>query len=332
MKKFAIFCGAVLFLILVTISGASAAKLSDSEYKRMLKACPEFAAADKHLNTAWKALGQVAGADGMKKYKEAQADWSGAARQENVAAMLASRNKDRIPAAALKGGKVNKDLAYAVVTEDRALWLDEIVKQEKDANYLPALSGRLYWGHNPAGGYLGFTPNGWWTELLLCYAWAELPILEEARKALDDSSEGVIHAAVKGRFTPSMLGYEWDKDTPGVSDFSVETGAALLLAVNVTGDNVNVRGAPNTKGEVLFKAGKEDSFVVNKYPIKDSSGQEWYEIIFRYIVFSEDEAEEAGEESTYVRVESPAYITDKFIEKVPHSDEVIRDFGLGNFY
>ena len=329
MRKFEVFC-ATVFLILASISAASAAGLSDSEYKRMLKTCPEFAAADKHLNATWKTLGQVADAENMKEYKDSQAHWASVSRQESVAALLAPQNKDRIPAipaAVLKDGKVNKDLAYAVVTEERALWLDEIVKQEKDADYLPALSGRLYWGRNPAGGYLRFIPNGWWTELLLCYTFVELPNVEGAKEALNNSSEGVIHATVKGRFTASVLGYEWYENTPGVSDFSVETGAGLLMAVNLTGGDVNVRGAPNAKGRVLFQAGKEESFVANKYPVKDSSGQEWYEIIFRY--YDKETEESDGE---YGRVNTPAYVSGGFIEKSPHSDEIIRDFGLGHDY
>jgi hypothetical protein len=213
-----------VLLVIAFVSAASAAstKLSDAEYKRMLKACPEFAAAEKRLNTAWKTLGEVADAQNMKEYKEWQQDWVGDTRQESVAGMIASKNKDLVPGAALKDGKVNKDLAYAVVTEERALWIGEIVKQEKDAGYLPEFPGRLRWGKNPAGAYLAFVPDGWWTELLLCYGWAEISFAEGLKEALDSSS-GVLSVTVKGRLT-SALGFEWDEDTPGVSDFLVESG------------------------------------------------------------------------------------------------------------
>jgi uncharacterized protein YecT (DUF1311 family) len=227
MRRFTVFFMSVLLVIAsVSASAAASGKLSDAEYRRMLKACPEFAAADKRLNAAWKTLGQVANAQNMKEYKEWQQIWAGETRQESVAGMIASRNKDLVPTAALKGGKVNKDLAYAVVTEERALWIGEIVKQEKDADYLPEFPGRLRWGRNPAGACLAFTPDGWWTELLLCYGWVELPFVEGLKEALDSSSEGVLSAVtVKGRLT-SALGFEWDEDTPGVSDFSAESGGA----------------------------------------------------------------------------------------------------------
>jgi hypothetical protein len=328
-KKNILFCAA-FFLILASVSAASAAKLSDSEYKRMLKACPEFAAAEKHLNAAWKTLKQVSDAQNMKEYQKWQKNWISDTRRESAAGILASKNANLIPAAALKDGKVNKDLAYAVVTEERALWLDELVKQEKDTDYLPTFSGRLSWGRNPAGGYLSFNPDGWWTELLICYAWAELPFVDQAKETLDNSSEGVAPVTVKGRLT-SELGFEWYEDTPGVSNFSVKN-AGLLMAVDIVGGNANVRNAPNEKGKVLFQvSGGKDFLVVAKKPTKDSSGLEWYEVIYRYADLGPDD--ESGEGATFVPPDSrPAYIAGKFIEKNPESDEVIESHGLEFFY
>jgi hypothetical protein len=345
-KKNILFLAAAL-LILALVSAASAAKLSDSEYKRMLKACPEFAAAEKHLNAAWATLKQVSDAQNMQEYKKWQTNWISDTRQESVAGMLAAmkseEHKDFIPAAALKGGKVNKDLAYAVVTEERALWLDELVKQEKDADYLPEFSGRFAWGHNPAGGYLVFTPDGWWTELLLCYAWVELPFVDQAKETLDNADPAFGLAVVKGRLT-SALGFEWYEDTPGVTNFSAEIrdasdwleanakkNAALLMVVNITGDNVNVRSAPNEKGKVLFQVSKDKDFlVVTKKPAQDGSGQEWYKVIFRYVDLGPDD--ESGEGSTFLPTGEPAYIAGKFVEENPDSAEIIEGFGLGYHY
>jgi uncharacterized protein YecT (DUF1311 family) len=217
----------VLFLVaaamaLSFVPAASAAKLSDAEYTRMIKACPEFAAADKRLNAAWKALSQAAKADKMKEYKAWQQNWNNDTRQALVKSMTSSK---RAPKAAVKNGKVNKDLAYAVVTNERAIWIEELAKQEKNAKYLPEFTGSVYLGRNPAGGYLAFVPDGWWTELLLSYAFVDtIPFLADLTQAVENAPDGeVFDVTVKGRLT-SELGFEWYEDTPGVSGFSAEIG------------------------------------------------------------------------------------------------------------
>jgi ankyrin repeat protein len=98
--------------------------------------------------------------------------------------------------------------------------------------------------------------------------------------------------------------------------------AHLLMIVDITGDNVNVRSAPNAQGKVLFQVSKEDFLAVNKKPIQDSSGQEWYEVIFRM----------GSEDNEFGRISTPAYITGKFIKKHPESETVIEEFGLGYYY
>jgi len=218
MKRFTIFFIAILW-IMAFASTASASKLSDAEYKRMLKACPEFAAADKRMNAAWKALGQAADAEKMKEYKVWQQNWSNETRQKNVASMMASKDMDRIHPGVMKGGKVDKDQAFAVVTEDRAVFLEELANQEKDPNYLPAFIGSIRWGRNPVGGYLAYLPQSGWTELLLCYAFVDIPAVAEIKEMLENSTDGVVqNVTVKGRLT-SELGFEWYEDTPDVSKF-----------------------------------------------------------------------------------------------------------------
>ena len=117
-----------------------AARLSDAEYKRMLNDCPEFADAEKHLNDTWKVLQQISNPQNMQEYRKDQINWITNTRQESVNAMLTSRNIDLVPSAALRNNKVDKDLAFAVVTKERALWLDELVKQEKDPAYLTTIT------------------------------------------------------------------------------------------------------------------------------------------------------------------------------------------------
>jgi hypothetical protein len=217
------------------------------------------------------------------------------------------------------------------VTEERALWLDELAKQEGDAAYLPAFTGLLRWGHNTAGGYLALTPDGWWTELLLCYSMSIEdipPSIGESRAEMDNSPGGVIRVAVAGRMN-SMTGFEWYGDTPGVSGFSVRLATGLLMVVNIAGSEVNVLSQPNAKGKVLFQVSHDkDCLVINKKPIEDSSGQEWYKVIFRYVDAGPDD--ESGDD--FIPPDDPAYIAGKFVEEHPDSDELIKSYGLEFYY
>jgi uncharacterized protein YecT (DUF1311 family) len=228
MKRFTAFFAAA-FLAIALVPAASAARLPDAEYTRMMKACPEFAAADKRMNAAWKALGQAAKPEKMEEYKEWQAAWAGEKRQELVARMVAAKS---VPKAAVKGGRVNKDLAYAVVTNERAMWLEELAKQEKDANYLPRFTGSIYYGKdgpNESGAtYLTFLPDGWWTELLLCYADRadRVPFLQNLIDAVEKSEDGeVFGVTVKGRLT-SARGYDWNDETPDLAKFGATIAGA----------------------------------------------------------------------------------------------------------
>lgn len=350
MKKI-MHCALAIVLSVLFVTAASAAKLADAEYKRMLQECPEFATAEKRMNTAWKALGQVADATNMKEYAAWQKNWLDQERQASVTAMLTTKkDKASIPKAAMKGGNVHKDLAYALVTDERALWLNELAKQEKDADYLPEFTGRLFEGRNPAGGYLAFTPDGWWTSLLLCYSMAtdDIPEAAHAKEMLASSPDGVVSAAVKGRLT-SELGFEWYGDTPGVESFRVSVGGpsdadnpggagkavaggpGRLMLVNITADGVDVRSAPNAESDVLFQVNKDKDFlVVDKTPIKDGSGQEWYKVAFAYVYLGKDSV--SGDEDAFEALENFAYIERNSVEKNPDSEEIIESRSLEYFY
>jgi hypothetical protein len=219
----------VLFFIFSSISYA-ATTLFGVEYKRMLHECPEFAEADKHLNETWKVLAQVSNPQNLQKYKDNQLYWTNTDRHERVVNMLElgvmEEGPFHIPVAALKNNKVDKDLAYALVTKERALWLDEIVRQEKDPAYLPTFSGLLYWGRSTAGVYLAFKPDGWWTEMILCYAWIDIPAAQQAKIILDESNDKPTFVTVRGLLN-GLTGFEWYEDTADVSSFSVESDAEL---------------------------------------------------------------------------------------------------------
>jgi len=54
-----------------------------------------------------------------------------------------------------------------------------------------------------------------------------------------------------------------------------------VIRVVVTGDNVNIRSAPSSKGKVYRQADSGDAFLVDPAPIRDSGdNSEWYKILF----------------------------------------------------
>jgi hypothetical protein len=114
------------------------------------------------------------------------------------------------------------------------------------------------------------------------------------------------------------------KENTQINNNTTQTknNADLLMIVNITGDNVNVRSAPNAQGKVLFQVSNEDFLAVNKKPIQDSSGQEWYEVIFHM----------GSEDDEFGRITTPAYIIGKFVKKHPESEAGIEEFGLGYYY
>ena len=64
-------------------------------------------------------------------------------------------------------------------------------------------------------------------------------------------------------------------------------------AANVTGDKVNVRSKPNTKGKVLFQVSRylyeydkydygRERLIVDSHPVTDNKGDKWYRVYYRY--------------------------------------------------
>ncbi|MDR2528927.1 MAG: SH3 domain-containing protein [Synergistaceae bacterium] len=127
MKNFLLSLAAVLALFVISVQDAWA--LSDADYKKFMQACPEFAEADARLNKAWKALSGAASEERMGVYRDEQKKWVGTLRDSAVGAMMAGGAED-IPDAVKRDGKVDRALAYAFVTEERAGQLEEMAKQE----------------------------------------------------------------------------------------------------------------------------------------------------------------------------------------------------------
>ena len=95
-----------------------------------------------------------------------------------------------------------------------------------------------------------------------------------------------------------------------------------LTSARITGNNVNVRNAPNTQGQVLFQVNDPDAefLIIEKTPYGDSSGRVWYKIIYRW-----GEDDEFG---AFDQVAVPAYISGEFLKIEPLSPEVREDWLL----
>jgi hypothetical protein len=67
-------------------------------------------------------------------------------------------------------------------------------------------------------------------------------------------------------------------DEPYAGDEATVPG---IVRISVTGDKVNIRSAPGTKGKVHAQVNKGDAFLVDSVPIRDGSdNSEWYKILF----------------------------------------------------
>ena len=110
---------------------------------------------------------------------------------------------------------------------------------------------------------------------------------------------------------------QWESVPQTSADFD-------LMSARVTGNNVNVRSAPNTQGRVLFQiTNPDDEFlVIYKNPTRDSSGENWYRIIFRW-------GAEFGE---FIGVDGEAYIISRFLAIEPLSAQLIEEYGLDYYW
>jgi hypothetical protein len=84
-----------------------------------------------------------------------------------------------------------------------------------------------------------------------------------------------------------------------------------MRVARIKGDNVNVRREPSTQSKVMFIVHKEeDLLIIDKTPVKDSSGQNWYSVRYRWI------------EPEFDEVNFSAYIIEQFIEIGPITEEL----------
>lgn len=146
----------VVLSLYLFLCASSAWALSDAEYKAMLTNSPEFAVSDQKLNAAWKALQKATPAAEQKRYKDDQLHWIKNDR-DAFAAQLSSQ----------PGGKISLAAAYALLNTERAYVLAETAKQHENASYVSSFSGTVGTGHNEAGGYYQFIPEGWHCALVV---------------------------------------------------------------------------------------------------------------------------------------------------------------------
>jgi hypothetical protein len=119
-----------------------------------------------------------------------------------------------------------------------------------------------------------------------------------------------------------LLGAEGNQNSGdnAVTAVPSTSNEADLKFAKLTGDKINVRNAANTKGNVLFQVSQsnEDWLIIERTPVKDSSGQNWYKIIYRF----------SHEIDEFDRLETPAYVIEKFLKIEPLTIETRDEFGL----
>jgi hypothetical protein len=91
---------------------------------------------------------------------------------------------DLPPAALNKDYTLSLEKAYALVAQDRVKRLEELIKQARDADYVPSLRGKIY---ETKPEHWFFKPEGW--------SLAELPVCESAE--LEDLTEQIKSAYEK---------------------------------------------------------------------------------------------------------------------------------------
>jgi hypothetical protein len=166
-------------------------------------ASPEFDAAQAHMEKTWAAL-QEAAAPG-EALEDARIDdgWWRTAHINSFVfkAVITSWYAvgDLPPTALNKDFTLSLEKAYTLVTEDRVKWLEVLIKQARDADYVPGLHGKIY---ETKPEHWFFKPEGWsLTELPLCEDTELEDLMEQITSAYEkDGGEGV---TVTGRLNGS---------------------------------------------------------------------------------------------------------------------------------
>jgi uncharacterized protein YecT (DUF1311 family) len=229
--------------------------LSDKEYTDLQKNVREFAEADKHLSTAWKALTQNVSENRKSELLSAQREWIKSVRDRFVEYMKAMAADESgaipLPDAVIKNGKFNVNLAYTRVTEDRALYLEELAKQEDASEYLPSFNGKLCFVESGGDDVFWFYPDGWGSPLVVSYAASDSLVSQKAQEVLSDSI--VTDATVTGRLA-DMEGFDWERRWDEITIASARDDyaeAAMPVAVNTEESGKPDVAAENSDGKTF---------------------------------------------------------------------------------
>ena len=157
----------------------------------MLNDSPEFAAADARLNNAWKALGEISPKDRTDLRRRYQRKWSSAIRDRLVREVVAAGEAgapypDARLEPVLRNDRVDLGLAYAKITDERAVYLEELARQQRDKSRVAVFEGLLGFSH----GAFTFRPDGWWSRFIFCYP-TDDPAARDAQSILEGAVEAV---------------------------------------------------------------------------------------------------------------------------------------------
>ena len=101
--------------------------------------------------------------------------------------------------------------------------------------------------------------------------------------------------------------------------FSSLAEAQDVIKIVVTGDNVNIRSAPSSKGKVYAQASNGEEFLVDPVLIQDNSDKStWYKILF-YVSEMDGSIFQAHKLPTYDF--SYPYISTRFVKKEPLDED-----------
>ena len=185
MKKVYVFLAIAVAYMAFFAPVEKALALSDSEIKEMAQKNQAYASARASLDAALKEL-QAAKPEGLQGFLDDQRRWDRSWQDSLVSSMMtAHRQGQSVPASVLVSNKVDKTLAYARVTAERAHIMGELARQAQNPTYGVSLNGRLGQArHAMMGGMFTITPEGWWTSITICFFWEKDSLGQQSRREL----------------------------------------------------------------------------------------------------------------------------------------------------
>ena len=185
MKKIHAFLTVAVVCIAAFAPFERAVALSHSEMQALSQKNQAYANARASLDAALKAL-RTANPERLQDILDDQRQWDRSWQDSLVSSMIAAHKQGRsVPGSVLANNRVDKTLAYAKVTAERAHIIGELVKQAQSPTYGVGFTGRLGQARHPMmGGMFTVTPEGWWTSITICFFWEKDSLGQQSQREL----------------------------------------------------------------------------------------------------------------------------------------------------